>query len=122
MAAVCNCYPNIEVNYNVVDKENVATGDSVTVAVALERELEDDEEVQPVHCPRYPKQKDEGWWVVIGMPAKNQLLAIKRLSLNRKAKVKLEFQAPSAAGQYEYTLYFMCDSYMGCDQVRGMGV
>jgi pre-mRNA-splicing helicase BRR2 len=30
--------------------------------------------------------------------------------------VKLEFQAPETAGDVEYTLFFMCDSYLGCDQ------
>ena len=33
----------------------------------------------------------------------------------QKAKVKLDFVAPSA-GKHSYTLYFMSDSYMGCDQ------
>lgn len=30
--------------------------------------------------------------------------------------MKLEFAAPEDAGDYKYLLYFMCDSYMGCDQ------
>ncbi|KAI7984246.1 hypothetical protein LOK49_LG15G01087 [Camellia lanceoleosa] len=34
----------------------------------------------------------------------------------RKAKVKLDFTAPGEAGKKIYTLYFMCDSFMGCDQ------
>ena len=37
--------------------------------------------------------------------------------LQRKAKVKLDFVAPKAAGPQSLTLFFMCDSYMGCDQV-----
>ena len=43
------------------------------------------------------------------------LLSIKRLTLQTKAKVKLDFTAPSP-GTHKYTLYFMCDAYMGCDQ------
>jgi pre-mRNA-splicing helicase BRR2 len=31
-------------------------------------------------------------------------------------QVKLEFSAPGAQGQHALTLYFMCDSYLGCDQ------
>lgn len=45
----------------------------------------------------------------------NSLISIKRITLQKKAKVKLEFQAPSP-GDHSYTLYFMCDSYMGVDQ------
>lgn len=46
----------------------------------------------------------------------NQLLAIKRATLQQKAKVKLEFAAPGDVGKHALTLYFMCDSYLGCDQ------
>lgn len=28
----------------------------------------------------------------------------------------MEFVAPSDPGDYNLTLYFMCDSYFGCDQ------
>ena len=44
------------------------------------------------------------------------LLSIKRLTLQTKSKVKLDFTAPSSLGTHKYTLYFMCDAYMGCDQ------
>lgn len=45
-----------------------------------------------------------------------RLISIKRLTLQQKAKVKLDFVAPSSPGNYSYTLFFMCDTYMGCDQ------
>ena len=52
---------------------------------------------------------------MIGEPRSNSLLSIKRLTLQQKAKVKLDFMAPSP-GKHTYTLYFMSDAYMGCDQ------
>ena len=45
----------------------------------------------------------------------HSLISIKRLTLQTKAKVKLDFSAPSP-GSHKYVLYFMCDAYMGCDQ------
>ena len=36
-------------------------------------------------------------------------------TLQKKARVKLDFTAP-AQGQHELMLYFMSDSYSGCDQ------
>lgn len=63
----------------------------------------------------FHKKREEGWWVVIGDPKTNSLLSIKRLTLQQKAKVKLDFVAP-AAGQHNYTIYFMSDAYLGCDQ------
>lgn len=53
--------------------------------------------------------------MVIGDTKTNTLISIKRISIQKKAKVKLDFQAP-APGRYNYVLYFMCDCYMGCDQ------
>ena len=42
--------------------------------------------------------------------------------LQRKAKVKLDFVAPKVVGTQTLTLFFMCDSYMGCDQVCAKAV
>jgi pre-mRNA-splicing helicase BRR2 len=70
-----------------------------------------------VDAPRFPKVKEEGWWLVVGDPKSNSLLAIKRVNLNKKqANVKLDFTAPIDVGKKNYTLYFMCDAYLGCDQ------
>ena len=60
--------------------------------------------------------EDESWWLVVGNVKKGTLAAIKRITLGRKSKVKLEFQAPPEAGKADFTLFFMCDSYLGCDQ------
>ena len=117
VAEACNRYPNIEVNYEVVNADEVEAGDSVEMVVSLEREMDDSDELGAVVAPRYPKKKDsESWWLVVGDVKKGTLSAIKRVNLGRKQKVKLEFQAPSDPGNVEYTLFFMCDSYLGCDQ------
>jgi len=112
VARFCNRYPNIELAYDVLDKESLASGQSVNIEVKLERE---DEVTGPVIAPFFPTKREEGWWVIIGDSKSNSLLSIKRLTLQQKAKFKLDFVAPRA-GQYSYSLYFMSDSYMGCDQ------
>ncbi|XP_050942555.1 DExH-box ATP-dependent RNA helicase DExH12-like [Cucumis melo] len=116
IARFCNRFPNIDMAYEVLDGENVAAGENITLQVTLERDLDGRTEVGPVDALRYPKAKEEGWWLVVGDTKSNQLLAIKRVSLQRKAKVKLDFTAPAGTGKKSYTLYFMCDSYLGCDQ------
>jgi len=50
------------------------------------------------------QKREEGWWVVIGDPKMNSLLSIKRLTLQQKAKVKLDFVAPSPGKLYCDTL------------------
>ncbi|KAJ6760914.1 SEC63 DOMAIN-CONTAINING [Salix purpurea] len=118
----CNRFPNIDMSYEVMDGDNVRAGEDITLLVTLERDLEGRTEVGPVDSPRYPKAKEEGWWLVVGDTKSNQLLAIKRVSLQRKSKVKLEFAAPADTGRKSYTLYFMCDSYLGCDQEYNFSV
>uniref|UniRef100_A0A8C1M0Z5 Activating signal cointegrator 1 complex subunit 3 n=1 Tax=Cyprinus carpio TaxID=7962 RepID=A0A8C1M0Z5_CYPCA len=88
------------------------SGSPVVVQVQLERE---EEVTGPVIAPLFPQKREEGWWVVIGDPKSNSLISIKRLTLQQKAKVKLDFVAP-VVGVHNYTLYFMSDAYMGCDQ------
>jgi len=116
VARVCNRYPNIDLTHEVEDEDEVASGDSVTVLVQLQREGDDEAvRVPKVHAPHFPKEKEEGWWLVIGDVAANSLLCIKRISLQQKAKVKLDFVAPEP-GEYNLKLYLMSDSYLGCDQ------
>lgn len=112
VARFCNRYPNIELSYEVAEKESICSGGPVVVLVQLERE---EEVTGPVIAPLFPQKREEGWWVVIGDAKSNSLISIKRLTLQQKAKVKLDFVAP-ATGTHNYTLYFMSDAYMGCDQ------
>ncbi|NWT76401.1 U520 helicase, partial [Prunella himalayana] len=112
VARFCNRYPNIELSYEVGDRDSIRSGGPVVVLVQLERE---EEVTGPVIAPLFPQKREEGWWVVIGDSKSNSLISIKRLTLQQKAKVKLDFVAPAAGAQH-YTLFFMSDAYMGCDQ------
>lgn len=117
IAKFCNRFPNIDMSYEVLDSENIRAGEDFTLMVTLKRELDGTSEVGPVHAPRYPKAKEEGWWLVVGDSKSNQLLGVKKVSLKREFKVKLDtIAAPSEVGKRSLTLYFMCDSYIGCDQ------
>ena len=112
VARFCNRYPNIEVEYSVLSKDNLSSGKPVYIQVNLERE---DEVTGPVIAPFFPTKREEGWWVVIGDPKNNSLLSIKRLTLQQQAMFKLDFIAPKP-GKHSYVLYYMSDSYLGCDQ------
>uniref|UniRef100_A0A6N2K3C3 SEC63 domain-containing protein n=1 Tax=Salix viminalis TaxID=40686 RepID=A0A6N2K3C3_SALVM len=105
-------------SYEVMDGDNVRAGEDITLLVTLERDLEGRTEVGPVDSPSQRRRVV----AVVGDTKSNQLLAIKRVSLQRKSKVKLEFAAPADTGRKSYTLYFMCDSYLGCDQEYNFSV
>ncbi|KAM9852705.1 activating signal cointegrator 1 complex subunit 3 [Aulostomus maculatus] len=68
-------------------------------------------------APRFPKAKDEGWFLVVGEVDHRVLLAVKRVGyvLNRTT-VSVAFYTPEKTGKCIYTLYLMSDSYLGLDQ------
>jgi pre-mRNA-splicing helicase BRR2 len=93
VAMFCNAYPNIEVAYELGVEGDVTAGDSVSIKISLSREGDEEDEEDSstgvVVCPRYPAPKREGWWLVIGDPSSNNLLAIKRIALAHEATVSL---------------------------------
>eukprot|EP01129_Flabellula_baltica_P012165 TRINITY_DN5448_c0_g2_i1.p1 TRINITY_DN5448_c0_g2~~TRINITY_DN5448_c0_g2_i1.p1 ORF type:complete len:2132 (-),score=479.57 TRINITY_DN5448_c0_g2_i1:7-6402(-) len=111
-----NRYPNIELAYSIANVESITSEGEVTVYVELEREIEETG-ITPVVAPLYPIEKQEQWWLVVGDPKNNHSYTVKRLSLLKEVtRTKLVFDAPATPGKYEYMLYFVCDSYLGCDQ------
>ncbi|KAF6257784.1 RNA helicase, activating signal cointegrator 1 [Scenedesmus sp. NREL 46B-D3] len=115
VTAVCNRYPDISVTTELPEGPDVAAGDPVTLLVSLDREMEGGE-LAAVHAPRFPGLREEGWWLVVGNPKTNKLLGIKRVSFGKSQRVKLAFDAPAEVGAAKLTLFFMCDSWLGCDQ------
>lgn len=115
VARFCNNYPAIDVEHEIQTKAPHA-GEPIELTVSLTRENDVNGLAPPVIAPFYPQQrKEEGWWLVMGDPSTNQLLAIKRLTVNQANKTQLEFVLNNS-GKHNLKLYFMCDSYLGADQ------
>ena len=53
VARVCNRYPDIELNFDVVGGEAVTAGEPVVINVFMDRSLQEGQDLAPVHCPRY---------------------------------------------------------------------
>lgn len=69
-----------------------------------------------IYC-RFPKPKDEGWFLTLGNQENGELLALKRVSYkSSRSSHPLIFTAPSRAGRVIYTIYFISDGYIGLDQ------
>ncbi|XP_066403628.1 activating signal cointegrator 1 complex subunit 3 [Molothrus aeneus] len=68
-------------------------------------------------APRFPKVKDEGWFLILGEVDKKELIALKRTGYVRNRNtVSIAFYTPETPGKCIYTLYLMSDSYLGMDQ------
>lgn len=112
-------YPNIDLEFELEDPEEIVAGEPAYINVKIEREVDDEDENSEVdttvHAPFYPGKKMENWWVVVGEESTKTLLAIKRIAIGRKLNFRLEYTVPTA-GEHELKLSLMCDSYVGVDQ------
>ena len=116
-AEFSNRYPNVDLEFEVEAPEEVTAGAPSYLKVKVEREMdEDDEEPDTtVVAPYFPVKKTENWWLVVG--GDQDLLAIKKISIGRKLEVRLEYVVPDP-GKQKLSLYLMCDSYVGVDQIQ----
>ncbi|XP_069582412.1 activating signal cointegrator 1 complex subunit 3 [Ranitomeya imitator] len=68
-------------------------------------------------APKFPKAKDEGWFLILGEVDKKELVALKRVGYVRtRSTASVAFYTPENTGRCIYTLYLMSDSYLGMDQ------
>jgi pre-mRNA-splicing helicase BRR2 len=146
VARFCNRFPSINVRFEVAAGDasaagggaaegegaappavQCAAGDTVSVVVTLERDastegMEEGAGVGAVFAPLFPAPKSEGWWVVVGQPGANAILAIKRVALAQRLSVTLEFPAPAPAGGagaeqlVKAQVLLISDAYLGVDQ------
>ncbi|RVE62283.1 hypothetical protein OJAV_G00155530 [Oryzias javanicus] len=95
------------------DQEYVLQACLQRINVGQQRRKQDGKAV----APRFPKVKDEGWFLVLGEVDRRELLAVKRVGYVRSRTVaSVAFYTPEKTGRYIYTLYVMSDSYLGLDQ------
>jgi pre-mRNA-splicing helicase BRR2 len=109
-------YPDVSLDFEVDDPDNIRAGEPAFIKVKIEREVDEDDEVdETVHAPFYPGKKTENWWLVVGEESTKTLLAIKRVTVGRRLGAKLEFTVPTP-GKHDLKLFLMSDSYVGVDQ------
>lgn len=112
-------YPNIDLEFELEDPEEITAGSPAYIKVKIEREVDDeDEDVEidtTVHAPFFPTKKMENWWLVVGEESTKTLLAVKRITIGRKLNLRLEYTVPTP-GEHDLKLFLMSDSYVGVDQ------
>ncbi|ORX87093.1 Sec63-domain-containing protein [Basidiobolus meristosporus CBS 931.73] len=76
------------------------------------------------YCAKFAKPQYEGWWIALGDAENDDLMAIRRISMQSgpgqrfspTSTVRMSFVTPEAPGTYRLTLFLMSDAYMGLDQ------
>lgn len=70
-----------------------------------------------MYCPKFPKPKDEGWFMTLGCIENGEVIAMKRVMYrSNTSSHQLVFNAPAKLGRLIYTLYLISDGYIGLDQ------
>ncbi|ROT36775.1 pre-mRNA-splicing factor brr2 [Sodiomyces alkalinus F11] len=115
-------YPDIEMEHEVLDEDEIRAGDPSQINVTIQRQLEEGDEFDPtVHAPFYPAKKLESWWLVVAEESSRSVLGIKRVTVGKTFQGKVEFIVPTA-GKHDLKLFLMSDSYVGVDQEREFSV
>ncbi|KAL2262858.1 hypothetical protein VTK26DRAFT_9245 [Humicola hyalothermophila] len=125
-------YPDVSLEFEVEDPDNIRAGEPAGLRVHIQREVDEDEDEEgggggggefdaTVHAPFYPGRKTENWWLVVGEESSRSLLAIKRVTVGRELKTRLEFVVPTP-GRHDLKLFLMSDSYVGVDQEPSFSV
>ncbi|XP_076444580.1 translocation protein SEC63 homolog isoform X2 [Babylonia areolata] len=72
-------------------------------------------ESHTVHCPFFPAEKQEAWWLYVADKKRHLLITapVHVCSLKEEEEVKLKFSAPAKQGVYHYTVVLRSDSYFG---------
>lgn len=92
----------------------VHAGEEYTLMVNLQRLGAKTSE--NIYC-RFPKPKNEGWFLTLGNQESGELLALKRVGYrSNRSSQPLIFTAPTRLGRVIYTIYFISDGYIGLDQ------
>ncbi|PFH60505.1 hypothetical protein XA68_10854 [Ophiocordyceps unilateralis] len=113
-------WPDLELEHQVLDEDEIRAGEPAYLSIKITRNTEDEEGADfdsTVHAPFFPVKKMENWWLVVGDNKSRNLLAIKRVTIGRELKVRLEYTVPTA-GEHRLKLFLMSDSYIGVDQER----
>ena len=126
IAEICNRYPSIEMKYKLSKKVlKLNEINNVSLQINLVRDIDDDVNVlSNVHSEFFPGVKEENWWIVVCLikSEKNKeevqidkIVCIKRINFCKKLNVDVNIQVEKEIGKFEYKIYLICDSWVGCD-------
>ena len=95
------------------------------VAMRRQRLLEGKSQIShSVHCPHFPEDKQEFWWVYISDRKQQMLLTAPYhvTNLVQHEEIQLKFTAPFKPGFYTFAVCLRSDSYLGFDQMKDIKV
>ncbi|CDO93346.1 unnamed protein product [Kluyveromyces dobzhanskii CBS 2104] len=114
VAEFVNNYPNVEMKYSINTSTPTRSPEKTLITVTLARDEEP--ESLEVISKAFPYRRTEGWWIFVGDKSIRQLYAIKKVVLSKQSQdfeLEITLEDP---GDYELTLWCVCDSYLDADK------
>lgn len=84
---------------NLEEPYTISADANIDFEIDLHRAGPEDRTVQ---SKKFPKQKDESWILLLGIPDDDALLAMKRVTIKRTASVNLQIKAPERKGKISF--------------------
>ncbi|XP_055829264.1 DExH-box ATP-dependent RNA helicase DExH14 [Solanum dulcamara] len=106
-------FPRIQVRIKIQKKESNG-GKIFTLNIRLE-DANTQRRTAKAFIPRYPKVKDEAWWLVLCNTSAGELYALKRVSFSGRLQTHMDL--PSTLTNFQgIKLILVSDSYIGFEQ------
>ncbi|KAJ8563184.1 hypothetical protein K7X08_031636 [Anisodus acutangulus] len=107
------CFPRIQVRLKIQKRESNGRK-TFTLNIRLE-DANTQRKTAKAFIPRYPKVKDEAWWLVLCNTSASELYALKRVSFSGRLQTHMDLS--SALTDFQGTkLILVSDSYTGFEQ------
>ncbi|XP_052179855.1 DExH-box ATP-dependent RNA helicase DExH14 isoform X1 [Diospyros lotus] len=107
-------FPRVQVRLKL-QKRNPDAGRASNLNVRLEK-INSRRKTSRAFAPRFPKFKNEAWWLVLGNTSTSELYALKRISFSDRLATHMELPSTPTAIQ-GLKLILVSDCYLGFDRV-----
>ncbi|PON70319.1 Activating signal cointegrator 1 complex subunit [Trema orientale] len=111
-------FPNVQVKLRLQQRENNGAR-SPSLNIRLEKK-NPRRKASRAFAPRFPKVKDEAWWLILCNPSTSELHALKRVSFSDHLLTHMELPSDPTV-QQGMKLILVSDCYIGFEQEHSIG-
>ncbi|XP_028098756.1 DExH-box ATP-dependent RNA helicase DExH14-like [Camellia sinensis] len=112
-------FPRVQVRLKL-QKRNPDAGKAFNLNITLEK-TNSRRKQSRAFTPRFPKLKDEAWWLVLGNTSTSELYALKRVSFSNRLVTHMELPSTPSTIQ-GVKLILVSDCYIGFEREYSVGL
>jgi len=105
-------FPHVDVKLQLENEQERSKSPTLNIRVQLKNSRRS---ASRAFAPRFPKAKQEAWWLVLGNATNSELYGLKRISFADRV-VNTRMELPQMFNIQETKLILVSDSYLGFDQ------